>query len=281
MQKIILGLHDVDELNYLAEEVLQEVIYCGYKYDDDGNYIYSSILKEKTGTYEEIFQNINNSYLEFKDNEVLKRISFSEAFEMKLSEIKVKYLKNILKKARGIMRKASLHIEMCMLDEIDDEYLDNLLAIRWRENLKLWTIHWSCKENLATKFLKEDEEHTKFQKAKKLILSDESLSNSPIPTRVGDSNTWVVKTKSQKTEIGDLDYIASEFVESSVIYRFHNYYKYGKEGHHDHGHSITAVLDAIVNNPEGVTIEGFEDDYSKQEINFLNAFRNKLLMNLK
>ena len=26
--------------------------------------------------------------------------------------------------------------------EISDEYLDNLMALRYKENLKLWTIQW-------------------------------------------------------------------------------------------------------------------------------------------
>lgn len=280
MQQKILGLHDIEDLSYLAEEVLQEIRFNGYRYDDEGNTIFSSMSEEEiTSKCVEFLEDSKNNYLEFRDNEVLKKISFSEAFEMELSEIKDKYLKNILKKARGIMRKASLPISMLFLDEIDDEYLDNLLAIRWRENLKLWIIHWSFEENLAAKFLVENknEEHTKSQKVRELILSDESLSNSPIPTRFGESDTWVVKTKSQ-IEIGNLDYIASEFVEGGIIYRFHNYNKSGKEGHHNHGHSITAVLDAIIYNPKGFSIEGFENDYSQQERDFLNAFRNKLLI---
>jgi hypothetical protein len=275
-----LGFHDIDDLNYLAEEVLLELRHNVYLYDEEGNGLRFLITSEERFSKLKEFQGeISNNYLEFKGNETLKNISFSDALWMELSVIKEKYLKDILKEARRMMRKDSMLDFMIVSDEVDDEYLDNLLAIRWRENLKLWTMQWNFEENLAEKFIAEDEnkQYTNFQKAEELIKSDDRLSNSPIPKRIGNSNTWVVKTKFQ-TEIGDLDYIASEFVTGGVIYRFHNYHADGKEMHHDHEHSIIGVLHAIMNNPEGFSLDGFEDDYSQQEMVFLNAVRDKLLL---
>ncbi len=86
----------------------------------------------------------HNNFLDFRENEELQKISFSEALYMPLETIKEKYLKDVLPKARGIMRKGTMTI-LCpyaVSDELPDSFLDDLLALRWRENLKLWTIQW-------------------------------------------------------------------------------------------------------------------------------------------
>jgi hypothetical protein len=273
-----LGLHDIDDLNYLAEEILIELRHNGFLYDEEGNKCHFT-KEELYSKNEEFIKNANENYLDFSDNETLKNISFSDALWMELCVIKEKYLKDILKKACRLIRKDTMHNLMVVSDEVDDEYLNNLFALRWRENLKLWTMQWNFKEKLAAKLIIEDKnkDYTNIQKAEELIKSDEKLSNSPIPKRIGNSNKWVVKTEFQ-TEIGDLDYIASEFVKGGVIYQFHNYDADGKEMYHDHGHSITTVLYAVMNNPKEFSLDGFEDDYSQQEMDFLKAVRDKLLL---
>lgn len=63
---------------------------------------------------------------------------------MPLQEIKGEYLKDVLPVARGILRKDTSDFGDCFVvsDEVPDSYLDDLLALRWRENLKLWTMQW-------------------------------------------------------------------------------------------------------------------------------------------
>ena len=63
---------------------------------------------------------------------------------MPLDEIKEKYLKDVLPMMRGILRKdtSAFGDLFVVSDEVPDSYLDDLLALRWRENLKLWAMQW-------------------------------------------------------------------------------------------------------------------------------------------
>ncbi len=58
-------------------------------------------------------------------------------------EIIDKFLKPYLNKARNMMRKGSYDFTpLKVSDDISAEYLDNLFALRYKENLKLWTIQF-------------------------------------------------------------------------------------------------------------------------------------------
>ena len=50
---------------------------------------------------------------------------------------------------RGILRKdtSAFGDLFVVSDEVPDDYLDDLIALRWRENLKLWTIQWDKEKN--------------------------------------------------------------------------------------------------------------------------------------
>ncbi len=143
-----LGLNDIEDLNFLTEEVLIKLRYEGYRYDDDGNDIYSysdddEVRKERLKALESWMEKMENNHpLEFHGNRELQKITFSEVLEMSFDEIKEKYLKNYLSMARGIMRKDTMYIGLAADEEISDEYLDNLMAHRYKENLKLWTMQW-------------------------------------------------------------------------------------------------------------------------------------------
>lgn len=67
----------------------------------------------------------------------------AEALDMPLSVIRETYLKDVLTKARNILRKGTLQCgDYTISDEVPDSYLDDLLALRWRENLKLCAVQW-------------------------------------------------------------------------------------------------------------------------------------------
>lgn len=133
-----LGLHDIVELNDLAEKVLTSFRLIGWHYDDEGNYLQSDSSNEQMNNLlKECYEILQYDWLDFKRNEILRSFSFNDCLYMDIEQIKTKYLANILKKARNIMRKDHTICGMIVSDEVDDEYLDNLLAIRWRENLKL------------------------------------------------------------------------------------------------------------------------------------------------
>ena len=86
---------------------------------------------------------MDTDYLNFPENEELHQISFGEALDMPLSVIRETYLKDVLTKARNILRKGTLQCgDYTISDEVPDSYLDDLLALRWRENLKLCAVQW-------------------------------------------------------------------------------------------------------------------------------------------
>ncbi len=148
MQTTILGLNDIEDLNYLAEEVLIRLRYEAYRYDENGDE--KAFSKTENSPHEERSEAViewaekvkHNHPLSFRGNEELMEIPFTDALEITFDEIKEKYLKDYLPMMRGIMRKDTMLIGLAAGSEISDEYLDNLMALRYKENLKLWTIQW-------------------------------------------------------------------------------------------------------------------------------------------
>ncbi len=142
-----LTIWDQEELHYVAEEVIVNLRHELYWYDDNGKRAFEGLRGEKRSAA--LFQALekqgqlgDGDYLNFPENERLRQITFSEALEMPLTTIKEKYLKDVLPKARNIMRKGTMVFQYEVSEEIPDSYLDDLLALRWRENLKLWTMQW-------------------------------------------------------------------------------------------------------------------------------------------
>ena len=135
-----LYIEDLEDLNYLAEEVLHDIRFHGYLYNDDGKDI-SDTCRCKPELLEEHMKLIENSQfpLEFRNNKELMKLSFEDAFELTHKQIIDKYLKPYLSKFRGMMRNGEHLRALMIVDEsVSDEYLDNLFALRWKENLKLW-----------------------------------------------------------------------------------------------------------------------------------------------
>ena len=141
----ILTVWDLEELHFIAEDVITGLRYERFCFDSDGNYIMDKIPKE---TWPELIEkahaNARTDYLNFRENEELHRLTFHDAVRMLLDEIKEKYLKDVLPVTRGILRKDTSAFADCFVvsDEVPDSHLDDLLALRWRENLKLWTTQW-------------------------------------------------------------------------------------------------------------------------------------------
>lgn len=145
-----MSVWDQEELHDIAEEVIIALRYHYFEYDDGGNNLLNACesREERLAMLEETQKAQDErsltDYLDFDENEHLHEISFSEALEMSLETIKDKYLKDVLPKARGILRKGSMpaiypHV---VSGEVPDSYLDDLFALRWRENLKLRAIQW-------------------------------------------------------------------------------------------------------------------------------------------
>lgn len=140
--KYIITASDFEELNNLAEDVITNLRFSRYQYDDNGNDAITGL------SYDEVqkriqfqIENEKNDYLNFKENDELKNISFYDAVYMPHQEVKEKYLKDILPIARGVMRKdPRMNHGAVVSDEVADDVLDNFLVLRWKENLKLWLV---------------------------------------------------------------------------------------------------------------------------------------------
>jgi len=142
-----LTIWDQEELHYVAEEVIVRLRHELYWYDDNGKRAFEGLRGEERAAA--MFQALekqdqlgDENYLNFPENERLRQITFSEALGMPLRTINETYLKDVLPKARNIMRKGTMVFQYEVSEEIPDSYLDDLLALRWRENLKLWTMQW-------------------------------------------------------------------------------------------------------------------------------------------
>lgn len=79
---------------------------------------------------------------------------------------------------------------------------------------------------------------------------------------------WKLETECG-TEVGDALYIASEFVKTGL------FYKYKVNGELTHEHSFNAVVDDLLRNNGNVSIEGFEEYFSAQELHLLFALQLK------
>lgn len=188
MESRILTIYDQEDLHYAVEYTVSTAQYDFYQYDDEGNYImFDMPTEERTARLKEWVEATKNHYLCFRHNEELHKIGFYEAVSMPLAQIKEKYLKNHLNKLRGIMRKdPALKNGVAASPEIPDEYLDNLIALRWRENLRLWSSQWDqewCNEDNYEKWhagLKNDvQEGGGHMRLRELTVYDiEELNNA-------------------------------------------------------------------------------------------------------
>ena len=84
---------------------------------------------------------------------------------------------------------------------------------------------------------------------------------------------WRVTFPDRDAEEGDLLYVASEYALKCLYFPYHTMKAVGGDGH---AHNFEGVLEALLNDPEEFSIQGFEEYYSKQEIEMLGAIQKRL-----
>lgn len=96
-------------------------------------------------------------------------------------------------------------------------------------------------------------------------------------------NTWVVATD-WGVEIGDVQYIVTEFINSSLkdshkksVGLVYHYKNEQSDKFSDHEHRFEDVLIALLDSPRDFSIKDFYSDYSKQEIELLESLQQKLI----
>ena len=88
--------------------------------------------------------------------------------------------------------------------------------------------------------------------------------------------TWQVDFEDRDSEEGGLLYVAGEFARTGLYYPYRDSATKGRE-YPGHAHSFEGVLHALLDDPAGFTIEGFEEYYSEQERDMLRAVQKRLL----
>ena len=86
---------------------------------------------------------------------------------------------------------------------------------------------------------------------------------------------WRVEFADRDAEEGCLLYVAGEFARTGLYFPYNDSDTKGRE-YPGHAHSFEGVLRALLDDPEGFTVEGFEDAYSAQERDMLRAIQEKL-----
>lgn len=143
MKQKQLTVNDLEQLNDAAEYIVSSAQFLFPSYNDEGEYIGQiSTNEERMCRIERWYLQASSHPLCFRQNEELRKITFHDALYMPLSEVKEKYLKDHMAKLRSILRKGTIEQEFSVADSVPDDYLEDLLALRWKENLKLWTIQW-------------------------------------------------------------------------------------------------------------------------------------------
>ena len=98
----------------------------------------------------------------------------------------------------------------------------------------------------------------------------------PLPTYDRRRKRWQVDFDDRDSEVGGLLYVAGEFARGGLYFPYHDSVTKGRE-YPSHAHSFEGVLHALLGDPAGFSIEGFEDSYSAQERDMLRAVRKRML----
>ncbi len=117
---------------------------------------------------------------------------------------------------------------------------------------------------------------TRVEKYKAALRFLSESETSFLPYYDQGAGTWRVDFPDRDSEEGDLLYIAGEYAKTGLYFPYNDSCTAGKE-YSGHAHSFDGVIRALLDDPRGFSIAGFEKYYSKQEQEMLCAVQNKLL----
>ena len=86
---------------------------------------------------------------------------------------------------------------------------------------------------------------------------------------------WRVEFTDREAEEGSLLYVASEYARKGLYFPYHTS-ETKKRDYCGHSHGFEGVIEALLEDPEGFSIEGFGEYYSQQEREMLKAIQNRL-----
>ncbi|MCC7667179.1 MULTISPECIES: hypothetical protein [Liquorilactobacillus] len=110
---------------------------------------------------------------------------------------------------------------------------------------------------------------------------EKKFSSQKVPFYLSDYDLWIVSTD-WAVEMGNLNYIATEFLNSPIKKVHKNtiglLYHYKDGSIVDHEHCFEDIIADLINSPERFSIFDFYEEYSVQEIKFLDMLQKKLLI---
>lgn len=89
------------------------------------------------------------------------------------------------------------------------------------------------------------------------------------------SGQWTTRVD-ERRESGGIEYVCAEFAKKGLIYPFRT--DSDETAWHDHEHTFAGVLAALLDSPVSFSLRGFEEYYSKQELEMLCKVQEKLLV---
>ena len=105
--------------------------------------------------------------------------------------------------------------------------------------------------------------------------ADEPEVSAYLPHYDRMKRCWTVDFPDRGAEEGDLLYVASEFARTGLYFPYNDSQTKGGE-YAGHSHGFEGVIRALLDDPDGFTIEGFEEYYSEQERKMLADIQSKL-----
>lgn len=97
--------------------------------------------------------------------------------------------------------------------------------------------------------------------------------NIYVPHYDKKTHAWRVSFRDRPEESGDVTYVVSEYLWNGLIY------EYNCDGKRCHEHSFSGVLASIIHDLEEgceITFNGFEDEYSDQELELLTQLVSRM-----
>ena len=143
MNREAITLSDIKSLDFLAEDILHEMRFNGFCYNENGEHLFPN-KDELPDLITEYWNTVEDNILEFRKCKVFRELSMYHFCMLTVEDIQETYLSGILPKACAMMRKqARVYVNADLSPEITDEYLKDLFTIRWRDNAMLWIARFS------------------------------------------------------------------------------------------------------------------------------------------
>lgn len=159
-------------------------------------------------------------------------------------EIRDQYLAQHKERICNVMWNLAKKDHAAFSDNITDDYLLSVFSVRWYEKLSL------------------------------LSEQESWQSEHGLPAQIpSEGDRWYVWI-GDRLETGSIEYVASEYCRNGLCLPYRDTRRPTEDFLHEH--EFSGILKTVLDDPEHFSIDGLEEYYSQQEIEFLQAFVQKL-----